>query len=75
MKRNFLLLACVFLLQAVQIIAQQSNFKEKTVFKNDDVEIRQLDANTLSTYNSFLRSTCNSFYFRLSIVRPYDYFE
>lgn len=52
MKRNFLLLACVFLLQAVQVIAQQSNFKEKTVFKNDDVEIRQLDANTLSTYNS-----------------------
>lgn len=52
MKRNFLLLACVFLLQAVQVIAQQSNFKEKTVFKNDDVEIRQLDAHTLSTYNS-----------------------
>lgn len=46
MKRNFLLLACVFLLQAVQVIAQQSNFKEKTVFKNDDVEIRQLDAHT-----------------------------
>lgn len=75
MKRNFLLLACAFLLQAVQVIAQQSNFKEKTVFKNDDVEIRQLDANTLSTYNSSYVRLAIVFYVRLAIVRPYDYFE
>lgn len=64
MKRNFFLLACVFLFQAVQVIAQQSNFKEKTVFKNDDVEIRQLDAHTLSTYNSS--------YVRLAIAFTFD---
>lgn len=64
MKRNFLLLACALLLQAVQVIAQQSNFKEKTVFKNDDVEIRQLDAHTLSTYNSS--------YVRLAIAFTFD---
>ncbi len=41
-----LILMAVVLLAGLAATAQQSNFKEKTVFKNDDVEIRQLDEHT-----------------------------
>lgn len=46
MKKTHLLLALCLLLHLTRLSAQQSNFKEKTVFKNDDVEIRQLDEHT-----------------------------
>lgn len=39
-------MAVVSFLVGVTALAQQSNFKEKTVFKNDDVEFRQLDEHT-----------------------------
>ena len=42
MKQLFIL-AC--LMMATSVFGQ-SNFKEKTIFKNDDVEIRQLDEHT-----------------------------
>ncbi|MCQ2223933.1 MAG: aldo/keto reductase [Bacteroidaceae bacterium] len=41
-----LIMAVVSFLVGVTALAQQSNFKEKTVFKNDDVEFRQLDEHT-----------------------------
>ncbi len=43
MKKLLFLICC--LLTALASCAQ-SDFKEKTIFKNDDVEIRQLDAHT-----------------------------
>lgn len=46
MKQTFLLLISLFTLAVVRMSAQQSNFQEKTIFKNNDVEIRQLDEHT-----------------------------
>lgn len=37
---------CVAVFMAVMSANAQSNYKEKTVFKNDDVEIRQIDEHT-----------------------------
>lgn len=39
-------MAVASFLVGVTALAQQCNFKEKTVFKNDDVEFRQLDEHT-----------------------------
>ena len=38
--------SCIALFMAAIMANAQSNFKEKTVFKNDDVEIRQIDEHT-----------------------------
>ena len=38
--------SCITLFMAAIMANAQSNFQEKTVFKNDDVEIRQIDAHT-----------------------------